>query len=341
MVMPLDKYKIYIHRECGFVYMPLFLNMRYSEILNLNIDGFHFIPSKQTEPDQFGHKISICTSNGKVFAGVNHINGKVFFDTKMGMQKMLDNLIISLRKAGHNVNNLKAKSRYVEICTRFPWEKVEEAYELLNKIKTLFRTKKTNTIIKNHDSLEYEWIYMLKNVLFGKFVVNMKVYLALKYSNGKCNNNLITGFDRSRLPKLEVQITKPGNLDVALSETIPIIVAFLKKIDCLGEEMIEGDYERVRFVEKNAKGHQQIFRQLEKKEGEDIVFINESKANDRNKKIISLLLEKPLNISEIRQELNISENSTRKALKKLEDEKMIYSRGRIGVPSVYAIRLEG
>lgn len=341
MVMQLDNYKIYIHKERGFVYMPVFSNMSYSKVLNLNIDGFRFIPNRENVIDKFGRKISICTTEGKVFAGINHVNGKVFFDTKMGMQKMLDELIASLRRAGYMMNDLKVKQGYVEICARFPWEKVEESHKLLDKIKIAFRTQKTNRIIKGHDSVEYKWLYMIKNVLFGKFVVNMKVYLALKYVNGKCNNDLIAGFDRSRLPKIEVQITNPDNLEVALNETIPIVVAFLKTLGCSGEEMIEEDYERIRFVEKNAKGYQQIFRQLEEKEKKDVVFVNKSKFSDSTKKIISMLYEKPRSIAEIKQELKISGNSARKALRKLENEEITYSRGRSGVPAMHAIKLQG
>ena len=339
MVMQLDNYKIYIHRERGFVYIPVFSNMSYFEVLNLNIDGFRFVENKKDRIDKFGRRISICNLNGKVFAGINQVNGKVFFDTKMGMQKMLDELIASLRKAGYIVKDLKAKCRYVEICARFPWEKVEESHKLLDKIKIAFRTKKTNTTIKSHDSLKYKWLYMVSNVLFGKFVVDMKVYLALKYANGKCNRDLITGFDRSRLPKLEVQLTNPDNLEVALSETIPIVVAFLKTLGCSGEEMIEEDYKRIRFVEKNAKGYRQICRQLEEKEKQEVVFIDKSKFSNHTKKIISMLYEKPHSIGEIKQELGISENSARKTLKKLENKEITYSRGRSGVPTMHAIRL--
>lgn len=341
MSMQLDNYRIYIHRERGFAYIPLFLGMKYSEVLNLNIDGFCFTPNKREETDKFGRKISICTPAGKVFAGINLVNGKVFFDTKMGMQKMLDELVASLRKAGYATKDLKAKCRYVEICARFPWEKVEESHKLLDKIKIAFRTKKTNRTIKDHDSVEYEWLYMIKNVLFGKFVVDVKVYLAVKYANGKCNRDLITGFDRSRLPKLEVQITNPDNLDVALNETVPVVVAFLKKLVCSGNEMIEKDYEQIRFVEKYAEGYQQIYLQLEDIRKENIVFIDTSKPSEYVEKIITMLNEKPQSIGEIKQVLGISENSVRKALKKLEADKIIYSRGRPGVQSMYAIRLRG
>ncbi len=337
----LDDYKIYIHRERGFVYLPLFANMKSSEVLDLRIEGFCFIPNKQLGTDKFGRKISICTAEGEVFAGINLTNGKVFFDTTMGLQKMLNKLIDSLTKAGYKINNPEAKHGYVEICARFPREMVGKSYVLLKKISIIFRTKKTNTIRKRHDSLDCDWLYLVKNILFGKYIVNVKVYLAVKYAKNKCDNNRIIGFDNARLPKIEVQITKPKNIHIAKNEAIPIIIAFLKTLGCSGNEMIEEDYEKVRFAEKNAEGYQQIFLQFNKFENkQERVFVDKKNITERGIKITQLLYEKPRSVKEIKNILKVSENTIRIELSKLIKEKIIYSRGRKGVQIMYAVRLQ-
>jgi DNA-binding transcriptional ArsR family regulator len=336
----MEGHKIYIHRERGHVYVPFFTNMSLPDVLNLRIDGFCFVSAKQDDMGRFGCRVAVSTDKGQKFAGINLDNGKVFFDTKLGLQKTLNNFIKSLRVLNSEITSTEIEYSYVEICTRFSWDKVSEAYKLLEKVEINFRTKKTRTIKQGHDALSGEWLFLVKNVLFGKFTVNIKVYLFFNHSGKKYNLDLITGFNYEKLPKVEVQVKDSRNIEIAKAEAIPIILAFLDFLGCPSVDMTEDDYELVTFLEKYKEGYQQIFLHLNSSNDRTIPIIFRNPPKDRDIEIAESIAIKPRSVEEIRSLFDVSENTIRADLKRLEKEQIIYSRGRKGVEKMYAIRLQ-
>lgn len=351
--MNLKNEKIYIHRERGFVVIPKKEAKKIAEQLSkggLMISEFEF-SWRKFKGDELSSRSDFSASpvyvywKGKPLGRMNWRTGKISFDTKVGLIKRARELE-SCFLQGKIINKpFNIKHSYVEICTRFPREFYSLALEKMKLVKKTFRTEYTHCHIKDHDSIEKPYLYLVKNLIFNQYKLNLKVYLALEFKNGKYSPDKIIGEDFSREPKIEVQISKINNLETAKKEAIPVILAFLESIGANTLEMIEDDYELVGFSDKYLKSYQQILAHFSFKQAQFNLFFCEKKVNEiiglRRLNILEKIVREPLNKKEIKDLFEISKNTIESDLAILIKHKLVYSRGRDGISKMYAFNWEG
>jgi len=346
--MKLENEKIYIHRERGLVLIPVEkAKIIFSEVSRrerVELSNFIFSVKNLTKDknikSEFGSTPIYIYWKEKYFGRLHWETGKIIFDTKSGLNKRLKELEECFLEKKIIKRPFKIKHSYVEVCTRFPREAYSLALKKMKLVKRAFRTNWTHCHIKEHDSIKEPYLYIVKNLIFNQYQLNLKVYLAYKIREGKYNPDKIIGEDSERKPKIEVQISRIDSLDVAKKEAIPIILAFLESIKTTSLEMIEGDYELIRFKGKYLKPYQQILAHLIQQETEVNLFIFEKKIvkiiDQRRINILQEIIRKPLNKKEIGELFNISKNTIESDLKNLIKRGLIYSRGRNGIANMYA-----
>lgn len=346
--MEFENEKIYIHRERGSVVISeqeakkIFIKVSRREKVKFSDFVFSvkdFTKNNHKESNFSATPVFIYRKN-KYFGRLHWVTGKIIFNTTKGLNKELSELEDCFLKKNIIKKPFEIKHSYVEICTRFPREAYSSAFEKMGLIKKAFRTQQTHSHIKEHDSIGEPYLYLIKKLVFNEYWLNLKIYLAVKFKNGKYSPDKIIGEDLKRQPKIEVQISKIDNLEIAKKEAIPIVLAFLDSIGTSSLEMIESDYELIRINEKHLKAYQQILAQLSFRQEQFNLFFYEKKVIEiicrRKANLLQEIARNPLSKKEIVSLYDISKNTVESDLKALKKHNLIYSRGRNGIPKMYA-----
>jgi hypothetical protein len=226
------------------------------------------------------------------------------------------------------------KVNYVEICCRYPKEKIDDVTRAIENLIRGFNTNKTEPIKRDISDGE-NYMYIVKNLFYKGYYFNLKSYLFVE--NFKDEDQEIS---ENRLPKLEIQIKKTESIGQAEIIGIPILKSIIESVGLettpMDKDFEKDDYEKLIGTEKYRHNEKANFY-LEKKPKRQVLptipnFIFNNKIDY---KLVCYLWFKGAGLKNICTQLNISEKTFYRSYKRLGE--VIERRGDKGSKYIYQI----
>lgn len=145
---------------------------------------------------------------------------KLHIITRGDFKKQLNSFVILLKKHIPNVVLKVVLIKYAEICTRYEDKYFDKVSEFIKKAESRFFTNtKTDSVDKRIKG--QTWLTLGRELSIEQIKLNIKTYRLV--DEIKTRKRIIS---ESTLPKIEIQLYKPKNLEEAKQIAIPIIKAF-------------------------------------------------------------------------------------------------------------------
>jgi len=269
----------------------------------------------------------------KHWAYIDDINNKIYFDSFLpftrifDFKRLLENNGVKLFYSNEEVN-------YVEICCRYPREKIDDVAKAIEKLIQGFNTNKTEPIRRGISDGE-DYVYIVKNLFYKGYYFNLKSYLFVENFKGEDQE-----ISENRLPKLEIQIKKTESIGKAEMIGIPILKSIIESVGLettpMDKDFEKDDYEKLVGTGEYRHNEKAHFY-LEKKPKRQVLpaipnFIFNNKIDY---KLVCYLWFKGAGLKNICTQLNISEKTFYRSYKRLSE--VIERRGDKRSKYVYQI----
>jgi hypothetical protein len=237
----MDKNSYYFHNIKATALFSFSLKTGF-DLLNVRGEGFSFYHNPKT--NRVWHTSSYfplsVTRNSKPWGYFDIQRQKLHIITRGDLENQLSSFVILLKSFIPNVVIKTIKIKYVEICTRYDDKYFDEVSRLIKKTESRFFTNtKTDSFDKRIKGKT--WQTLGRELSFNKSKLNIKTYRFI--DEIKTRERIISELI---LPKIEVQIYKPNNLEEAKQIAVPIIKAFQKYIGFETQSMDkESDYAKI------------------------------------------------------------------------------------------------
>lgn len=237
----MDKNFYYFHNIKATVLFSFSLKAKF-DLLSIKGNEFSFYDSPKTKREWHGFSYSpiSVSRNNKPWGCFDIQRQKLHIITRGDLKNQLDSFVVLFRSFISDVVIKTIKIKYVEICTRYDDKYFDEVSRLIKKAESRFFTNtKTDSFDKRIKGKT--WQTLGRELSFNKSKLNIKTYRFI--DEIKTRERIISELI---LPKIEVQIYKPNNLEEAKQIAVPIIKAFQKYIGFETQSMDkESDYAKI------------------------------------------------------------------------------------------------
>ena len=331
---------IYIHRVRGKIQVSNLTPMKryFNEILNIKDGTFGFSLSKKMHFNfQENHPYSLIEvklidgKKPKHWASIDDTNNCIYFSSLFPYKKIEEFKAVLVRNNIH----LFYKSttyNYVELCCRYPVEKLELVKKSLSKLISVFNTNKTRTFEMGiSDGSSYS--YLIKNLYKDNFYFNIKTYLFVDNFKGEDQE-----ISEARQPKLEVQIEGVDTIEKAVKIGVPILKSVIENAGLEIIPMNKGyeicDYQLVDGTGAMRQDERVSFYLINEPKRKVLPYVPKWITDNRRRyDLVRYLWHKNASIHKIYKDLNISKRTAERSIKNLG--KVIERRGDKGSGYLY------
>jgi len=210
----------------------------------LSVKGNNFDFYHNPETGRVWHTFSYfpisVTRNLKPWGYFDVRRHKLHIITRGDFENQLNSFVNLLKKYLPNFVLKTIEIKYVEICTRYKDKYFDEVSRLIKKTESRFFTNtKTDSFDKRIKG--QTWLTLGRELSIEQIKLNIKTYRFV--DEIKKRERIIS---ESILPKIEVQLYKPKNLEEAKQIAIPLIKSFQKYVGFETISMdIEPDYGKI------------------------------------------------------------------------------------------------
>lgn len=211
--------------------------------LSIKGEGFSFYHNSNTNRTwrTFSYFPISVARNSKPWGYFDTQRQKLHIITRGDFENQLNSFVVLLKKYIPDVILKAVKIKYVEICTRYEDKYFNEVSNLIKKAEGRFFTNtKTDSFDKRIKGRT--WQTLGRELSIEQIKLNIKTYRFVEEI--KTRKRTIS---ESVLPKIEVQLYKPKNLEEAKQIAVPIIKAFQEQVGFETMSMdTEPDYGKIR-----------------------------------------------------------------------------------------------
>lgn len=326
----------YTHRVRGSFYFSCSLSQNNFVNKLLNIIGSKFVIKTSTKVyrDFKDYRYSplevkiLLPKNGsgplqpKHWAYVDYIKGVIHVDGEYPKQR-IEEFISVLGANGIDLRINKSDYTYVEVCCRHPYHTFDKVSEAIDRLGHRFSVAKTTADTKRQPLSKEAYLHIVKDIYFDGYC-NLKTY---KYVKGFGSSN--PSISKEIEPKLEIQINNPKSLEEAEVRGVAILKAITTSLG-IPTIKLSRDFEKSEYTEilnsSKISPNEKIISVLSEKEITKLPSFPEAFRKDKNSyNIIASTYFVPKRVDQLEVELNMSESTVRRTLKKLG--KLIEKRG--------------
>ncbi len=269
----------------------------------------------------------------KHWAYIDDINNKIYFDSFLPFTRIFDFKRL-LESDGIKLFYSKEEVNYVEICCRYPREKIDDVANAIEKLIQGFNTNKTEPIKRGISNGE-DYVYIVKNLFYKGYYFNLKSYLYVENFKGEDQE-----ISDNRLPKLEIQVKETESIGQAEVIGIPILKSIIESVGLettpMDKDFEKDDYEKLIGTEECGHSERANFYLEKKPKRQVLPTIPNFIFNDKTDyKLVCYLWYKGAGLKNICTQLNISEKTFYRSYKRLG--RVIERRGDKGSKYVYQI----
>lgn len=194
--------------------------------LSIKGEGFSFYHNPNTNRTwrTFSYFPISVARNSKPWGYFDTQRQKLHIITRGDFENQLNSFVALLKNYIPDVILKAVKIKYVEICTRYEDKYFDEVSKLIKKAENRFFTNtKTDSFDKRIKGRT--WQTLGRELSIEQIKLNIKTYRFIEEI--KTRKRTIS---ESVLPKIEVQLYKPKNLEEAKQIAVPIIKAFQEQV---------------------------------------------------------------------------------------------------------------
>jgi hypothetical protein len=237
----MDKDSYYFHNIKATAQFSFSLKTGF-DLLDISGEGFSFHHNPKTNRvwrTSSYFPLSV-TRNSKPWGYFDTQRLKLHIITRGDFDNQLGSFITLLKKHLPDTILRTTKFKYVEVCTRYDDKYFDTVSRFIKKAEGRFFTNtKTDSFDKRIKG--QTWLTLGRELSIKQTKLNIKTYRFVE----EIKNRKRT-ISESILPKIEVQIYKPNNLEEAKQIAVPVIKAFQKTIGFNTRSMDpEPDYARI------------------------------------------------------------------------------------------------
>ena len=196
------------------------------EWLNIKGEGFSFYHNPNTNRvwRSFSYFPITVSRNYEPWGYFDTQRQKLHVITRGDFENQLNSFVVLLKKYIPDLVIKAVIIKYVEICTRYEDKYFDEVSGLIKKAESRFFTNtKTDSLDKRIKG--ETWQTLGRELSIEQTRLNLKTYRFVDEISFRKRT-----ISKSILPKIEVQIYKPKNLEEAKQIAVPIIKAFQKHV---------------------------------------------------------------------------------------------------------------
>lgn len=314
------KHYFYIHRIKGKLDIVADSSFSKENLFFLKSDEFKITESKikymnfQTGESYSPFSVEVKDKDVmKHWAFIDPIKNKLHIDCEMP-EKLIAKFKQVLKENDVEIELTNIKYSYVEICCRYNQPLFNTVVETIKRLVTRLNTLKTH--IPTYSMRDGDlWQYVIVDLFFEKYL-NLKTYSYIfKYFSS------ITHLDKSRKPKIEIQIKEPENLEKAKEIGIPILKAIVNYLGIATTPMDQAyELDEYTYVEDEEKYNQndKIFEYLKDDIHDRLPDLPDVVVADKTlHKITSYMWYQGKCKKELKEDLKLSESTIDRVFRKL------------------------
>lgn len=326
----MDKDSYYFHN----IKATVLFSVRVKEKIDwLTVSGNGFSVVENRKRYRFWGKNSylplVVLRNYKPWAELDTQRQKLHIITRGNFDEQLQSFIDLLCQYSPDFAIKEIRIKYVEICTRYPDKYFDEVRKHIIEAESRFFT----TILEGGEDYRIKgkvWHSRAKKIFVDKTILNIKTYrFVLNFRSKK------RAISETILPKIEVQIYNPKNLEEAKQEAVPIIKAFQKHIGFSTMPMTEPEYSLIPDSSLLPHNNRLINFFNSDNSNKAVKFPKEITKNETAYKIGCFITPEAKSSQEIMEYAGVKRATLQRALKKLEP--YLEKRGSKGIGIYYQI----
>ena len=248
------------------------------------------------------------------WAYFDYVKGVIHVDGEYPQQRIQEFLTV-LKDNGIDLTIEKSNYTYVEVCCRHPHYTFDKVSEAISRLAHRFSVPKTIISQKNLTLTDEVYEHIAKNLFLDGYC-NLKTYKHLLGFNSSKPS-----IDRQLEPKLEIQINNPKTLKEAHARGISILKAITASLGVPVVKM-DRDFEKSEYTEipnsEKYSPNEKITSFLNEQEMDRLPSLPEAiRRHENSYKLISSIYFSPKRTDQLITELNVSESTIRRTIKKL------------------------
>lgn len=248
------------------------------------------------------------------WAYFDYVKSVIHIDGEYPQQRIQEFLTV-LKDNGIDLTIENSNYTYVEVCCRHPHHTFDKVSEAISRLAHRFSVPKTIEDFKKQPLTKEVYQHIIKDIDLNGYC-NLKTY---KYVNKFGSSN--PSINKHIEPKLEIQINNPKTLEEAHARGISILKAITASLGVPVVKM-DRDFEKSEYTEipnsEKYSPNEKITSFLNEQEMDKLPSLPEAiRKHENSYKLIASIYFSPKRTDQLITELNVSESTIRRTIKKL------------------------